>query len=184
MGIASEAEGGDVRSPGEVARRVVRRYQGDTGRPVRGYAVVLGTYAAVVSTLGLVARRTGTSLPGRVGLTDAALLGVATHKASRMLTKDSVTAPLRAPFARFDEETGMGEVNESVTGEGTRHAVGELATCPFCLAVWVSTGLTAGLVFTPRLTRLVSTMLTAVAISDTLQIGYDAARQWLQRTSS
>jgi hypothetical protein len=40
------------------------------------------------------------------------------------------------------------------------------------------------MVFAPRLTRLVATMLTAVAVSDTLQIGYDAARQWIQKVSS
>jgi hypothetical protein len=167
-----------------MVHRVIRLYQGEAERPVRGYATVLGTYAALVSGLGLVARGAGVRLPAHIELADAALLGVATHKASRLLTKDAVTAPLRAPFARFEEETGMGEVNESVRGHGAQHAVGELATCPFCLAIWVSTGLTAGMVFAPRLTRLVATMLTAVAVSDTLQIGYDAARQWLQKVSS
>jgi Protein of unknown function (DUF1360) len=170
-----------MRSPGELARRVVRLYEGDAERPVRGYATVLGTYAAIVSTLGLVARGTGARLP-RLGLADTALLGVATHKASRLLTKDAVTAPLRTPFARFEEETGMAEVNESVRGHGLQHAVGELATCPFCLAIWVSTALTAGMVFVPRLTRLVATMLTAVAVSDTLQLGYDAAREWVRQS--
>jgi hypothetical protein len=119
-------------------------------------------------------------LPARITLADTALLGVATHKASRLLTKDSVTAALRAPFTRFDEETGMGEVNESVRGQGIQHAAGELASCPFCLAVWVSTGLTAGMVFAPRLTRLVA----AMPASDTLQIGYEAAREWIKKGSS
>jgi hypothetical protein len=92
-----------------------------------------------------------------------------------------VSSPLRAPLARFDEETGMGEVNESVRGHGVQRAAGELATCPFCAAIWVATGLTAGVVFAPRLTRLMATMLTAVATSDTLQIGYDAAREWIKK---
>jgi hypothetical protein len=166
------------------AMKLTRLYEGAADRPVRGYAVVLGSYTAVVSVLGLVARGAGVRLPAQLGLADTALLGVATHKASRLLTKDAVTSPLRAPFARFEEETGMGEVNESVRGHGLQHAVGELATCPFCLAIWVSTGLTAGMVFAPRLTRLVATMLAAVTISDTLQIGYDAARQWIQKVSS
>jgi hypothetical protein len=173
-----------MRSPAAALRRVAGRYEGRADRPIRSYALMLGCYAAVVGTLGLVGRGMGVRLPDRVSLADTALLGVATHKASRLLTKDAVTAPLRAPFARFEEETGMGEVNESSRGHGTQHAVGQLATCPFCLAVWVSTGLTAGMVFAPRPTRLVATMLTAVATSDTLQIGYDAARQWVHRISS
>ncbi|HEV2781599.1 MAG TPA: DUF1360 domain-containing protein [Actinophytocola sp.] len=172
-----------ARSPGRVARRIAELYEGAADRPLRGYAVVLGTYGAVVSALGVLARATGTRLPNRVGLGDTALLGIATHKASRLLTKDAVTAPLRAPFARFEEESGLSEVNESVRGHGTQHAVGEVLTCPFCLAVWVATGLTAGMVFAPRITRIVATMLAAVAASDTLQIGYDAAKQAVQKLS-
>jgi hypothetical protein len=171
----------ELRSPRELVSRTIRRYQGDAERPVRGYAVVLGTYAAIVSALGLVGRARGVRLPPRITVADTFLLGVATHKASRLLTKDAVSSPLRAPFARFEEETGMGEVNEAIRGQGVQHAAGELATCPFCAAVWVATGLTTGLVFAPRLTRLVASMLTAVATSDTLQIGYDAAREWLKK---
>jgi hypothetical protein len=52
-----------------------------------------------------------------------------------------------------------------------------LLSCPFCLAVWVATGLTGGLVLAPRLTRLVATALTAVAASDFLQMAYATAQQ-------
>ena len=149
-------------------------------RPLRGYTLVLGTYTTVVSALALLGRATGARLPARISGADVVLLTIATHKASRLLTKDAVTSPLRTPFTRFDEETGMGEVNESVRGHDVRHAVGEMVTCPFCAAVWVSTALSAGLVFAPRLTRLVTMMLTAVAGSDTLQLGYDAARSWVK----
>lgn len=69
-----------------------------------------------------------------------------------------------------------GEVNESVRGTGVQHAVGELLSCPFCLAVWISGGLTAGLVLAPRATRLVMTALTAVAGSDAIQLVYDRAK--------
>jgi hypothetical protein len=172
-----------ARSPLEVARRIAELYEGDAERPLRGYAMVLGTYGALVAGLGALGRITGTRLPNRVGLGDTVLLGVATHKASRLLAKDAVTAPLRAPFARFEEPTGMSEVNESVRGHGSRHAVGEVLTCPFCLAVWVATGFTAGMVFAPRMTRVIAAMLAAVAASDTLQLGYDAARQAVQKLS-
>ena len=49
------------------------------------------------------------------------------YKASRLLTKDSVTSPLRTPFSRFDEETGMGEVNESIRGQGARQRARQAA---------------------------------------------------------
>jgi hypothetical protein len=50
--------------------------------------------------------------------------------------------------------------------------VGELITCPFCLAQWVATAFTAGLVFAPRATRLVAGTFSTVAISDALQNVY------------
>jgi hypothetical protein len=100
-----------------------------------------------------------------------------------LLAKDAVTSPIRAPFTRYEEPAGEGELNESVTGHGTDHAVGELLTCPFCLAIWIATGLAAGMVFAPRFTRIAATVLTAVAASDVLQLGYDGAKQALDRVA-
>ena len=88
-----------------------------------------------------------------------------------------VTSPLRAPFTHYEEPAGDGELNESVRGHGVRHAVGELISCPFCLAVWIATALTGGMVLAPRLTRAACVVMTAVAAADTLQLGYDAAKQ-------
>jgi hypothetical protein len=158
-------------------RRVRRKYANGGDRPLAGYVTVLGAYSAVLGLLGGVARARGVRLPDRVSAGDTVLLCIGTHKASRLLAKDSVTSPLRAPFARYQEPAGAGEVNEEVRGSGVQHAVGELLTCPFCLDVWVASGFTAGMVFAPRATRLVLTALTAIAGSDTIQILYDSAKQ-------
>jgi hypothetical protein len=90
-----------------------------------------------------------------------------------------VTSPLRAPVTRYHEPAGAAELNEEVrdTGSSLRHGIGELITCPFCLAAWVATGLTGGLVLAPRLTRLVATALTATAVSDFLQMAYSLAKE-------
>jgi hypothetical protein len=167
----------------QAARSTAVEYADGADRPLRGYLTVLGAYGAVLGGLVTAGRVLGVSLPDRFTAADTALIGVATHKASRLLAKDAVASPLRAPFTRYEEPAGDGELNESVRGHGTRHAVGELLTCPFCLSVWVATGLTAGTVFAPRVTRAVATVLTAVAVSDTLQLGYDAAKQVLRRLS-
>jgi hypothetical protein len=50
--------------------------------------------------------------------------------------------------------------------------VGELVSCPFCSAVWVATGLAFGLLLAPRVTRIVTTVMCAVAGSDFLQLAY------------
>jgi hypothetical protein len=160
----------------QAAERVRKAYANGHDRPLGGYVAVLGAYGSVFGLLATLARVRGTRLPTRIDLGDTVLLTIATHKASRLLAKDSVTSPLRAPFARYEEPAGEGELNESVRGEGVQHAAGELMTCPLCLSVWVGSCLTAGLVFAPRTTRLVLTTLTAIAGSDALHLAYDRAK--------
>jgi len=145
-------------------------------RPLGGYAVLLSAYAAIVAVLGLVVRRRRI-LPVRPAAADLALAAVATHKISRMLSKDAVLAAVRMPFTRFEESCGSGEVNESVRGQGLRHALGELLTCPFCLAQWVATGFAFGLLLAPRATRQVAAIFCAVTASDFLQLAYAAAEK-------
>lgn len=159
-----------------LAHRIQQEYAGGQDRPLGGYSLVIGTFTAVAGALVAFGRVRGARLPDRFGVQDTVLLCLATHKASRLLAKDAVTSPLRAPFTRYEESAGEGEVNESVRGTGVQHAVGELLSCPFCLAVWISGGLTAGLVLAPRATRLVMTALTAVAGSDAIQLVYDRAK--------
>ena len=144
------------------------------GRPLPGYLLAIGSYTTLAGVVAVAGRLTGARLPERFSLGDTALVGVATHKASRLLTKEAVTSPLRAPFTRFEEPAGHAELKESAREDHpAQHAIGELVTCPFCAGVWIASGLTAGLVFAPRLTRLVSTALAAVAASDALNLLYD-----------
>lgn len=152
------------------------RYANGADRPLGGYAVLLSVYSAMVALLGALVRRRG-GLPERFETRDLLLLGVATHKLSRLISKDSVTAVVRAPFTTFAEPSGEGEVHEEVRGEGIRHAAGELVTCPFCLSVWVATALAFGLVLAPRATRFVGSVLGAVAGSDFLQLAYATTQQ-------
>ena len=163
----------------ERKRRIRDAYSPHERRPLGGYVRSMVAYAALSAGLAGVVRASGRPLPERIALTDVALLSVATHKLSRLLTKESVTSPLRAPFTRYTAPAGNAEVHEEVRTDGgpTRHAIGELVTCPFCAAVWVATGLAGGLVLAPRATRLASVILTAVAASDFLQLAYAAAAQ-------
>lgn len=148
-------------------------------RPLDGYLVAMGAFGALAGSLAAAAKITGRPAPERVGVQDLVLISLATHKLSRLVAKDAVTSPLRAPFTRYAEPSGAAELNEEVRDEGSlvRHAIGELITCPFCLAVWVATGLTGGLVLAPRLTRLAATAMTATAVSDFLQMAYSIAKE-------
>ena len=151
-------------------------YSPNEHRPLRGYVTLMSAYAVATGAVAAVAYSRRQKLP-RLSPTDLALLGVATHKLSRLIAKDSVTSPLRAPFVEYVEPAGVAELNERPRGTGLQKSVGELITCPFCMAVWVATGLTAGWVLAPRLTRLVASAATAVAAADFLHLKYAEARR-------
>lgn len=144
--------------------------------PLRGYATLLAAWSVTFGSL-LAAAAATDRLPSRIDPADVILLGVATHKVTRILTKDWVTAPLRAPFVRYEGSAGSGEVREKARGRGLRRAVGDLVTCPFCTGPWVAGAFLAGLIARPRVTRTVAAAFSAVAVSDLLHQAYGAARK-------
>lgn len=158
--------------------RLRQAYAPHEHRPLDGYVVTMGTYAGLTAALVAAVKILDRPVPERPATSDVVLVSIATHKLSRLLTKEAVTSPLRAPFTRYQGPIGSSELAEEVRHDGSavRHSVGELLSCPFCMAVWVATGLTGGLVLAPRLTRLVATAMTAVAASDFLQLAYTVAK--------
>jgi hypothetical protein len=139
----------------------------------------MSVFAGLAGAFSLWLRSTGRELPERIAPGDLAVLTVATHKASRLLTKDKVTSTVRAPFTRFQASDGAGEVSEAARGTGVRRAIGELLVCPYCVAMWIAAGLAAGLVVAPRATRWVASVLTVLFGSDVLQIAYRKAEDTL-----
>jgi hypothetical protein len=136
-----------------------------------------GVFNALVAAGLVAAKRTGRPLPERVGAADVVSIGVASHKLSRLLAKDKVTSPLRAPFTELEEPGGPSELEERSRGSGARKAIGELLICPYCLGLWVVAGFALGLLFAPRLTRFLAAVFSALTISDFLQIAYKAAEE-------
>lgn len=160
------------------ARHQEHAYAPDEHRPLGSMLAIMGGYGAMTAALFEVTRRSGRELPERLSAADLGLLTVATHKIARLVAKDPVTSPLRAPFTRFAGTSGEAELAEEVRGTGTRKAVGELVTCPFCLGQWVATGLAFGLVISPRPTRLVASVFTALTGADLLQLIYAKTQEW------
>jgi hypothetical protein len=162
--------------------RVQRRYAQGHDRPLLGYLALTSTYGVGALALGLLVRRHGED---RISSRDLALITVATHRLSRTLAKDAVTSPLRAPFTQYSGPGLPSEVNEEVAPqkEDTQigHAVGELVSCPFCLAQWIATGLVAGQLIAPTLTRHLTSTLTAVAGADVLHFAYSALERLEQQ---
>jgi hypothetical protein len=148
----------------------------DEHRPLGSYAALATVAGSLLSGSLLVAKTSG-RLPDDVGTKDLLLVGAATHKVSRLISKDSITSFVRAPFTEYEEHGGPGEVNESPRGRGPRLAIGELLACPFCVSHWVASSFLFGLVFAPRATRLVAGIFATQAMSDFLQLAYSAAEQ-------
>lgn len=151
-------------------------YAAPGGRPpFAHYAGLAALFNAASVGAFVAARRAGYELPDRVDGRDLVLAGVATHKLSRLISKKKITAFARAPFTEYEAPGGPAEVEERPRGTGLRRTVGELLICPYCLGMWISAGFHVGLVTAPRETRMVASILTAVTVSDFLQIAYKTA---------
>lgn len=156
-------------SPDRKLDEVEERYSPDEERPLRGYLSAMGAFATVAGGLAaVVARRGG---PPAVPARDVVLGAVATFKATRLVSEENVTSPLRAPLTRYRGPGAPGEVREEVQDPsgGHRHAFGELVNCPYCLGTWIATAYGFGLALAPRWTRFAASVLATNAGSDVLQ---------------
>lgn len=149
--------------------KTVKRYAPEQEVPLLGYTAVMGTYAAVLALVLFGVTRKPRPEPS---VLDVALLGAATHKLSRIITKDFVTAPLRAPFTERRGKEGAGEVHDEPQDTPLASSIGYLLTCPYCVGPWLATGLSAFLTTRPTPARFVLRLLSAVTISDFLHLAY------------
>lgn len=139
------------------------------------YAFMLAFFLASIAALtGIVIEKD--RLPKRPSLFDLALLGAATHKLSRIVAKDRITGILRAPFVNYIRSAGHGEVEEEPRGRGIQRGIGQLISCPYCMAPWCATALGFGFIFAPRVARFFAGVLAAVAASDFLHRAYSATQ--------
>jgi hypothetical protein len=133
-----------------------------SARPLPEYATLVGLFGSALGGFLVFGRN---RLPERIGFGDVARLGLASYKIGRLVAKDEVTTWVRAPVTR-DEDAREPE------REGMARALGELVTCPYCIGLWVSVGLTGALAVRPRETRLVTTVFEAQAVADFLNAAF------------
>lgn len=152
-------------------------YRDGQDRPLAGYLGLMAVYGLGTAAVAGAARGLGKPFPERLRPWDVVQLSLATHKISRTLAKDPVTSPLRAPFTTYRGLSAAAELREEVRGHGLQHSVGELLTCPLCLAQWVATGLVLGYAVAPATTRVAVSVMSTVAGADLLQYLYAMAQQ-------
>jgi hypothetical protein len=142
----------------------------DEPRPLGSYALLVAVFNALLVGFLVAVRRSRHELPERIPPADVLLLGAATHKLSRVITKNKPTSALRAPFTEYQGPAGRGEVEEAPRGHGLRRAVGELLVCPYCIGLWVAAALACGFVLVPRTTRFVAAIFATLGLADVLQL--------------
>ena len=130
----------------------------------------MGTFVGGIAVAGALARLLDRD-PRSDGPLDLLVLGAATFKASRTITRDEVTSFLREPFVEGEAHEGGEEPLE--TGD-LRQAVGELVTCSRCVGTWVAAGLASTQILAPRFGRMLTWSLAAAGLNDFLQAGFTA----------
>jgi hypothetical protein len=144
-------------------------------RPLRAYAGLAATFAGLFGGGLVAAMRRGHVLPERVDPADIALYGVATHRLSRLLSREKVTRFVRAPFTDVDEDRPAppAELSEHPReATGARRAMGELVTCTMCMDQWIAAGFVVGHVWAPRATRITASALAVKSVADVLHLAY------------
>ena len=142
---------------------------GNEEAPLRDYSSLIVLFAVVVGGFLAFKKR---SLPAKIPLNDLLLLGLATQKVSRVVTKSRVASVVRAPFTKYEGSAGAGEVEERPRGTGLRRAIGELVSCPFCMGTWIACAGIASFVSNPRLTRALASIFAVGSIGDFFQQAY------------
>jgi hypothetical protein len=141
-----------------------------TRPPMTAYAGIMGTFVGGLALAGALARLLDRD-PGEHDALDLAVLGLATFKAARTISRDEVTSFLREPFVEGEAHSGDEEPLES--GD-LRQAIGELVTCSRCIGTWVAGGLAVTQILAPRFGRVLNWSLAAAGANDWLQAGFSA----------
>jgi hypothetical protein len=90
---------------------------------------------------------------------DLSLLGLATLRASKLVSEDEITSVLRGPV--LDEVDGR----KIPQGGGLRQSLGKLLPCPICTGTWVAAFFTYALYLFPRYARPFLAIMAASGIS-------------------
>jgi hypothetical protein len=138
--------------------------------PYSAYAAIMATFAGGLAAAGALAALLNRDAREHDAL-DLTVLGLATFKAARTISRDEVTSFLREPFVEGEAHEG-GET--PVESGDLRQAIGELVTCSRCIGTWVAAVLGATQVLSPRFGRLLTWTLAAGGANDWLQAGFAA----------
>ena len=139
-----------------------------TSPPYAAYAGIMSAFVGALAVSGALARLLGRD-PREHSALDLTVLGLATFKASRTISRDEVTSFIREPFVAGRAKEGA---EDPVESGDLRQAIGELVTCSRCIGTWVAAGLTGTQIIAPQFGRLLSWTLATAGVNDVLQAGF------------
>src|SRR3954451_6262072 len=90
---AGASEGLAEKAAGK-AGEIKHEYTHGEDKPLGSHLALVVVYNALVGAFLAARARSGKGFPKNIGVGDLLLVGVATHKLSRIIAKDRVTAPL------------------------------------------------------------------------------------------
>ena len=134
----------------------------DDERPLPEYAALAAAFWAVFA---LFLATNGRRIPERIPFGDLARIALASYKISRVVAKEEVTAFVRAPVTDDPDA-------QKPKPRGMARVLGELVTCPYCMGLWLASGLSYSLVLFPRQTRFATTIFGAYGVADFLHAGF------------
>lgn len=129
-------------------------------RSYSSYALLIVVFNALFGAFLLMYRRWKHPLDNLTAL-DLGLLGLATLRASKLVSEDEITSVLREPV--LTEIDG----HKKPQGRGMRQSLGKLVLCPTCTGTWVAAFFTYALYLFPRYTRPFLAIMAASGISQT-----------------
>ena len=98
--------------------------------PLLSYATMMSVFGVAFGGAPIAARRSGRGMPQSPRGADVLTIGVASHKVSRLVAKDKVTSPLRAPFTKTGMQGRALRARGEFARSRRRKAIGELFVCP------------------------------------------------------
>jgi hypothetical protein len=148
---------------------------GPEGRALK--LALAATFLAISGIAGARERRSAPLDPLELGLR-----GLAAYRIGRMVAFERIAVPVREPFtATVPDETG---VDETVVarGRGVRWAIGELLSCPTCVATWATLALAIGSMVAPGPTRF---LIRVLGVTGLAELGHLAAEhlEWSARAA-
>lgn len=113
---------------------------------------------------------------------DLVQLGLTAYRAGRLVAYERVAEPIREPFTEtVPDGSGTGETVVA-SGAGARWVLGELLSCPTCIATWVAAALVYGMHVAPGPTRVFMAVMSATGLAQILSETTEALT-WSSRSA-